>query len=251
MTANVVIEWVFVIQERCLLPKIWTCNPVSLYLPRIGDSVCKYVLWVKNKENICIATVHSPEILYWLEDLLQLQDNSFGKENVEKKTFHIPCAKIFGSFSPSYHKHVASSFLNESGGPKITSRSLISKRSAINVSYDECFHGLVEKNYNDDKLSAQIKIVALKPTESRLETFRKALGTNPKQRTAWQDKFELRGNNNPLKCSKTQLFSLNVLDQEYGCSHSKVINQTKMVFPTRLHLKQSETRAKKLLCLSD
>lgn len=99
---------------------------------------------------------------------------------------------------------------------------------------------------NDD-LSAQTNYGTL----TDCERIRKALGPSPRWSAIWQDKSEPVSNNDPSNYSRKQLLPLNILDQEYGSSHGKVINQAKMLFPTRLELKQSNAQAKKLLGLSD
>lgn len=64
------------------------------------ESGRKNALRAKNKANICITTVQPPEVLYCLENLLWLQDNWFGKEDV-LKPFYEASAKTF-TFSLSY-----------------------------------------------------------------------------------------------------------------------------------------------------
>lgn len=82
------------------------------------------------------------------------------------------------------------------------------------------------------------------------ERIRKALGLSPTWSTIWQDKSEPVSNNDPSKDSRKQLLPFNILDQEYGSCHGKVINQTKKLFSNKIG-KQSDIQAKKLLGLSD
>lgn len=91
----------FVTQKHCL--PLMMLN-LQFYLSQVCDSGRKNVQWVKNKENICMATVQSSEALYWLEDLRWLRDNRFRKEDA-LKLFYEPSAKTSSRFSLSYHKH--------------------------------------------------------------------------------------------------------------------------------------------------
>lgn len=87
------LDYLWLRNTVCFLQR-WTCSLVSFYLAQMCESGHKYVLWVQNKENICMATVQSSELLHQLEDLLWLQDNSFGNEDVWKTLLWSICQGI-------------------------------------------------------------------------------------------------------------------------------------------------------------
>lgn len=67
----------------------------------MSESGRKNALQTKNKgKKIGMTTVQPPEVLYCFKNLLRLQDNWFGKEDV-LKLFYEPSAKTF-TFSLSY-----------------------------------------------------------------------------------------------------------------------------------------------------